>query len=224
MNLTNDGNISLVAYGSVIAPFFSFWTSNTSENQPSTNAWLPAYTRNGNDLTVHSLFNDEALSTHFTMGNIYFPGSRVVQNVNPVKFVADGFIELQPGFSTEMTGNGALIIEGMRHVVNGTPPSSARSNTLRNQESDETPVQEEETYKGAKVILVPNPTTGLLNIQLANPDDKVLYVKLFDNSGKLLAEFRSVRTINIGNFAAGVYYFQLETIKEGIHKGKIVKQ
>ena len=68
-----------------------------------------------------------------------------------------------------------------------------------------------------RIVVWPNPTSGMLNIDNLQNRNKIEYVRIVGMDGKLLKTYTtSVRTINLDGFAKGVYLMEVG-FKDGLH-------
>ena len=78
-----------------------------------------------------------------------------------------------------------------------------------------------ESSDNSKLVLYPNPTKNLINIKLN--DYLIDEVVLYDISGKKLKSFTEKNSIDISNFAAGIYILKIRSENQ-VFESKIIKQ
>jgi len=57
--------------------------------------------------------------------------------------------------------------------------------------------------------IYPNPTTGIVNLEGINFDNKNYKIIIYDLFGKTLTQIKNSKTINISAFANGIYYLSI---------------
>ena len=81
-----------------------------------------------------------------------------------------------------------------------------------------------ENMKHNSVSIYPNPTNGIINVELSNNNTHQLTIS--DIMGKILVKRTTDeqnKTINLSNFESGIYIISIQTDKE-IFKTKIIKR
>jgi hypothetical protein len=79
--------------------------------------------------------------------------------------------------------------------------------------------------QNVQLLLTPNPTNNLVSFELSLKDEEYM-IKLYDQTGKLLLQKKSVignNQLDLTNFNSGLYFVQLHSDKN-IIKGKVIKQ
>lgn len=80
-----------------------------------------------------------------------------------------------------------------------------------------------------KVQLVPNPTSGEINLQLEQPLREPAYLRVFNLQGKLLRQELLLddtisQYLDLSLFPAGLYVLEIQTDRGAVWHGKVVKQ
>lgn len=83
-------------------------------------------------------------------------------------------------------------------------------------------------YKNNNLTIYPNPTTGIVNIDYAIPENIPVDIDLYNASSVLVRSFQlkflnNTGSINISDLKSGTYFIQLKT-HEAVPTGKIIKQ
>ena len=79
--------------------------------------------------------------------------------------------------------------------------------------------------QNVQLLLTPNPTNNLVSFELSLKDEEYM-IKLYDQTGKLLLQKKSVignNQLDLTNFNSGLYFVQLHSDKN-IITGKVIKQ
>ena len=79
-----------------------------------------------------------------------------------------------------------------------------------------------ENFEKLGVIIYPNPANNLLNINLSNTDIQVKNVRLIDISGRIIYNNTQPKSINVKNFAKGIYILSIETNNDGVINKKVI--
>jgi len=77
-----------------------------------------------------------------------------------------------------------------------------------------------------KILVYPNPAKGQLIIDLLGAAEKLEYVSIFDNLGKLLSEhklFSNQETINISHLPSGIYFLKFNNADNNFVKKIIIE-
>lgn len=69
------------------------------------------------------------------------------------------------------------------------------------------------------IAFYPNPVNDILQIKLQSTD---INIQLYSVSGRLLKEIRNVKTIDLSNLSAGVYFLKM-TSENKVYSGKLIK-
>ena len=78
---------------------------------------------------------------------------------------------------------------------------------------EEQPVVHTEVFSDILLKIYPNPTTGLLKVEISNlPEGQTAEIFLYSMSGKLISSFKNISntvSINISNQPAGIYVMNI---------------
>ena len=70
--------------------------------------------------------------------------------------------------------------------------------------------------------IFPNPVVSTLNFQV-EPDAQGIQIDIFDPTGTLIFSQKSIESIDVSNFAAGLYLVHVRD-HQGVQVEKIIKQ
>jgi Secretion system C-terminal sorting domain/Fibronectin type III domain len=178
--------------------------------------------------------------TDFYNGTVYSSTKVVLPNV--IHTFKGYSVALYPGFESTVTGVAGAFnaIAFDKTKCAGYTVPTARSGTLNNEEEEEYT----EPYVGALVgpqtgkktellqqavekssfSIYPNPTTGLLSIQLPLATESIKQIQFTNELGETVFKTNSNATsLDISNFSSGLYFYRVQTDKE-IYTGKVLKQ
>lgn len=206
--IKDDGNISITTESS--QPNY-IWTSATSPGQVYGSASYHPFAPQGNNLFFPVPIKDDYSTTYFAIGKISLRDAcKVTQSKTPITFAAKGFVEILPGFETAVTGTGAVIMKPIQQVA--TLPAARQKPPV---ETVAPPVE-------TKFAIYPNPTSGMLTIDL-DAGDKLKAISIFNTAGTLVATYGAVTKFTIEKLPPGVYLYNIETEKQR-YTGKIIKE
>lgn len=128
---------------------------------------------------------------------------------------------LNPGFETTISNTGGF-------VANAFNPdnciSSAKFKTTTNYNKNISKDIAINIEAVNKVTLYPNPTSGMLNIDCSNPNEKIKQITLTDALGQVIFTHNGIENgIDISHLASGLYVYKIET-NQGSYTGKIIKK
>lgn len=73
-----------------------------------------------------------------------------------------------------------------------------------------------------EVLVYPNPSSSILNIQISNPNLQIKKINLTDVSGKIIYVNGSTNVISVNGFSKGLYFLNLETTTGLVITKKII--
>jgi len=156
----------------------------------------------------------------FAMGNIALRDScKIQQKQKPLRFTAKDYLEMLPGFESDVTNTGAIVAQPL--VIRVTEISSAKKAPKKGAVKTKKEL-EPQKVADSRFALFPNPTTGAVNITI-DSGDAIQNTLLFDVSGKLISEYPKSLTFSIDRIPSGTYIYRIETEKNS-YSGKIIKQ
>lgn len=159
-------------------------------------------------------FHDTHLGSN---GSLYAPctmlstsGFRIFENPNPVAGWSgwDHVTVDQPIYN--MTSYADSIVWGVGdsgYVVVNTPPALLSFEEMENE---------------IDFSIFPNPTSDMLNIQLADNGQSVIQANIYELSGRLIRKNINPTQINITDLAAGIYLLEVRT-HNGVETVRFVK-
>ncbi|MFZ1528533.1 MAG: T9SS type A sorting domain-containing protein [Ferruginibacter sp.] len=154
--------------------------------------------------------NDEYKTTYFSAGNIFLlDRANIIQRLKPIVFTAKGYIQLQPGFESTVSGTGSILIK----PITSTTASAA----LRQEE--ETPALAQDELQDLQVY--PNPASDIVNIK-TKPGDKVKDISVFDSKGVRVLQLNNAVKFDISRLPPGLYLYKIRTEAQ-LYSGKLVK-
>lgn len=218
--LQGDGNICITTEKSQPNPV---WCAQTSVGELIRDGKYPTdpYVENGGNLFFSKPFREVIDVVYFSMKNItMIDDSTISQDQSSATFAALGFVELNPGFNTAISGNGVFVaqslLQGEGSLV-GKSSSEAISQNGKKAIEEEIPIA-----SSSKFALYPNPTKGTVEV-LLDPDDTIKTIQLFDVSGKQVGQYNNVLSFNFSEKPTGLYVYKIETSK-ALYSGKIIKE
>lgn len=82
---------------------------------------------------------------------------------------------------------------------------------------------EEELLNENKMIVFPNPSEGLINIEIPTNSGAIKECKLFDTKGSLVEATSATKEVDVSSLARGMYFIFIYT-ERGIFRQRIVKE
>jgi photosystem II stability/assembly factor-like uncharacterized protein len=88
-------------------------------------------------------------------------------------------------------------------------------------------IDEQSSNKQHSLKIYPNPTQGIINIDMSNIDYKKAQIRIVNSIGELVFEqeneFRTILNISVRNLQSGIYFIDIQT-EGNIFNGKFIKQ
>lgn len=215
--MQDDGNMVLIATngdkdGTIL------WSSHSGKSELNAKGLYVPYVSVGNNLFFPQSFNDERCDLFFAMGKIKIGDNcKIQQKINPIAFRAKGFIELVPGFQSDVSGTGSILFKPL--VV--SPTVAIKSKKSKNKATAKQ-LEQLQMDTESRFTLFPNPTTGTVNIAI-DSGDAIKNTLLYDITGKLLSQYPKTTSFSIEDKPSGIYLYSIETEKK-TYTGKIIKQ
>ena len=134
-----------------------------------------------------------------------------ILSTKKVVFSAGYDITLNPGFSSIAGSDFLANIGGCSSSINLSSPLSNSIKPLQ--------TKKKEKIHSEEILVYPNPTDGLINIEGKN----INMIELYDHLGrKLISQIGSDPKLDISNLKAGVYLLRFRTLN-GISSQKVIK-
>lgn len=158
-------------------------------------------------------FNLDKFNNDLLIENVQFTENTTVD------FKANNSIELREGTTLEPGVNGYVILNTDATINDICVPT----NTLNSTSSENTKGTLSEIE--SKLILYPNPTRDIVQLQLVGQDDKIASVQIYNIHGHLISEITSLKnnSLNISNFKKGIYLIKVQTINKSLFTEKVIK-
>lgn len=180
---------------------------------------------NGGDIVATAYSN--IAETLFYSGTISSV-SPVTQSSKKLLFKS-AVIDLLPGFNTTISGTGDFTARAFDVTNCQTALRTAPVDTMTIKEAKQIirtvfADRKELRENAGPVIVFPNPTNGLVHIQLSNDAEIIRQIIITDMSGRVvMTRSGNYRSLDIHQLAAGVYVYKVESSLK-TYTGKIIKR
>ena len=215
---TNPSNVKLFARASNADTSWAFLTSASSVSAANDEATFNGISGFSQFIITSDNTPEEIVISSDTLSSgadtCYFaqksieapeqPGSYFVQSGATATFIADSSIKLLPGFHAD---NGCYF-----HAYIGSEGCPVAPATMVSVE----PIEVfSELADESDIIVYPNPTTGIVNIKMTNPDyDELVYLEVYNNVGVRIYDRRVITqsnsSINLSHYPPGLYIFKVQ--------------
>lgn len=145
-------------------------------------------------------------------------GASKVTDYQTVIFKAP-VVDLQPGFDTNITGNGTFLAQ----VFDPNSCNSARMESDPSALVIEGPVAETTAERKEAIVVYPNPTDGILHVQLSDPLETILSIRITDMAGKGIDLLSDLGDVDMSGVDSGIYLYTISTNKK-VYVGKFAKK
>lgn len=159
-------------------------------------------------------FNLDKFNNDLLIENVQFEENTTVD------FTARNSIELTEGTSLKPGANGYVILNTDTTINDICVPSNVSTSASSSETSRNTSSELE-----SELILYPNPTRDIVQLQLVSQNDKIASVEIYNIHGHLISEVTALEnnSLNISAFKKGIYLIKVHTVNKNSFTEKVIK-